>query len=157
MRSMNWIYWGVIATFAMMLFEGVMQGLGLTRMSIPFMVGTLYTPNRSRAKLIGAFQHVGHGLLFTLVFVIAFHLLHRQTWWLGGLIGLFQGMFVLVVGMSLLPEFHPRMASERSGPTAMRQLEPPGFMALNYGPATPISIIVSHVIFGIVIGSFCNA
>jgi hypothetical protein len=30
-----------------------------------------------------------------------------------------------------LPAMHPRMASEQDGPTPTKQLEPPGFMALN--------------------------
>jgi hypothetical protein len=44
------------------------------------------------------------------------------------------------------------MASERHGPTAHRQLEPPGFMALNYGYQTPVSIFVSHAVFGAILG-----
>ena len=40
------------------------------------------------------------------------------------------------------------------GPTLMRQLEPPGFLALNYGLQTPIAVVITHIIFGIVLGSF---
>jgi len=54
----------------------------------------------------------------------------------------------LSIGMMLLPTLHPRMASERHGPTSRRQLEPPGFMALNYGYQTPISVFLSHAAFG---------
>lgn len=156
MRSLDWIYWGVIATLAQTLFDAAAQGLRLTRMSLPFMLGTMYTPSRSRAKWIGFAQHVANGLLFTGAYVIAFHLIGVHRWWLGALIGVVQAAFVLLVGMDLLPAMHPRMATERSGPTAMRQLEPPGFLALNYGPATPLTIVVSHVIFGAVIGAFCH-
>jgi hypothetical protein len=62
-------------------------------------------------------------------------------------------MLVLTVGMSLLPSIHPRMASERKGPTSRRQLEPPGFMALNYGYQTPISVFIAHAVFGAILGS----
>ena len=35
-----------------------------------------------------------------------------------------------------------------------RQLEPPGFLALNYGARTPVSVVVAHLVFGIVLGAF---
>ena len=156
MRSLDWIYWGVLATLAQALFEAAAQGLRLTRMSLPFMLGTMYTVNRSRAKWLGFGQHIVNGLAFTGVYVIAFHLIGQHRWWIGGLIGIGQAAFVLLVGMNLLPHLHPRMATEHSGPDAMRQLEPPGFCALNYGPGTPAAIVVSHFIFGVVIGAFCH-
>jgi hypothetical protein len=46
------------------------------------------------------------------------------------------------------------MASEQDGPTPTRQLEPPGFMALNYGRRTPISVILSHLVYGCILGAF---
>jgi len=153
----NWLFWGVAATLAQALFEAATQGMRLTRMSLPFMMGTMFTAHRSKAKLLGFGVHMLNGLIFTLVYMVAFYYLGGPNWWRGALLGLAQGMFVLAVGMTLIPEFHPRMASERYGPTASRILEPPGFLALNYGPRTPISIIASHLVFGIVIGSFCHA
>jgi hypothetical protein len=46
------------------------------------------------------------------------------------------------------------MASEQQGPIAMRQLEPPGFLALNYGYQTPLSVLVAHIIYGMILGGF---
>jgi len=46
------------------------------------------------------------------------------------------------------------MASEQYGPTANRELEPPGFLALNYGISTPASVILSHALFGVILGGF---
>jgi hypothetical protein len=157
MNVPNWLFWGLVATLAQAVVDTTSVGLRLTRMSLPLMLGTLWTANRSKGKIIGFFSHLITGLIFTLFYVAAFHFLQQQSWWLGGLIGLAQAIFVLTVGMQFLPAFHPRMASEHDGPTAMRQLEPPGFLALNYGRGTPVSIAVSHVIFGIVIGAFCHA
>ena len=53
-----------------------------------------------------------------------------------------------------MPGVHPRMASELRGPTVARQLEPPGFLALNYGVRTPISVLIAHVAFGAMLGGF---
>jgi hypothetical protein len=52
---------------------------------------------------------------------------------------------------------HPRMAGEHRGPTAPRQLEPPGFMALHYGYQTPASVLVAHVVYGAILGGFYRA
>lgn len=48
----------------------------------------------------------------------------------------------------------PRMASEDHGPTVVRQLEPPGFLALNYGVRTPVSVVIAHLAFGAILGAF---
>jgi hypothetical protein len=53
-----------------------------------------------------------------------------------------------------MPSLHPRMASEQKGPTVTRQLEPPGFLALNYGYQTPASVLLAHLIYGAILGMF---
>ncbi len=145
---MSFASWALTAVMA------TSQGLGLTRMSLPYMLGTIFTPDRGRAKAIGFLVHLANGWGFSLIYVAAFHAWGGATWWRGAAIGFVQAWFVLTAGMRLLPSFHPRMASEQQGPTIVRQLEPPGFMALNYGIRTPISIIAAHLVFGIIMGSF---
>jgi hypothetical protein len=46
------------------------------------------------------------------------------------------------------------MASKHHGPTPTRQLEPPGFMGLNYGQSTPVLTFVAHVLYGVLLGAF---
>ena len=101
------------------------------------MLGTMFTPDRDRAKSVGFGVHLVNGWLFALVYVAAFHAWRRATWWLGARHRPGARRFVLTAGMRLLPGLHPRMASEQHGPTVTRQLEPPGFLALNYGVRTP--------------------
>ncbi|WP_105012905.1 hypothetical protein [Salinibacter sp. 10B] len=76
------------------------------------------------------------------------------TWWLGALLGTFHGLFILIVIMPALPDVHPRMAGKHHGPTPTRQLEPPGFMALNYGRNTPAITLIAHAVYGILLGAF---
>jgi uncharacterized membrane protein YagU involved in acid resistance len=118
------------------------------------MLGAMFTPSRDRAKLIGLGVHVLNGWLFSLLYVAAFHEWGRATWWAGAAIGVVHAAFVLTAGMRLLPGLHPRMATEQQGPTVMRQLEPPGFLALNYGYQTPVSVLIAHLAYGIILGSF---
>jgi hypothetical protein len=153
----SWLFWGIAATAAQAAFESAMPGFKLTRLSLPFLAGTMFTAQRSRARLLGFALHLLNGLLFALPYIAAFHFLGGQSWWRGLLLGLAQGSLVLLVAVPLIPEFHPRMATERTGPTAKRLLEPPGFLALNYGAQTPLAILASHAVYGVVIGSFCHA
>lgn len=150
----SWMLWGFVATIALTTLMAASQGLGLTRMSLPYMLGTMLTPHRDRAKLFGFGVHLVDGWIFSLIYVAAFHSWGIATWWLGALVGVVHAAFVLTFGMRFLPGLHPRMASEQQGPTVSRQLEPPGFLALNYGYQTPATVVVAHVVFGAVLGAF---
>lgn len=146
--------WGFVGTVVLTGLMAGTQGLGLTRMSLPFMLGTMFTPDRDRAKLIGFFMHLLNGWWLALIYAAAFQSWRRATWWLGAGIGLVHGLFVLVTVMPLLPALHSRMASEQGGPTPTRQLEPPGFLGLNYGWRTPISVLLAHLVYGAILGAF---
>jgi uncharacterized membrane protein YagU involved in acid resistance len=100
------------------------------------------------------FFPLSEGLIFSLLYVAVFQSLGRATWWLGGLFGFVQATFVLAVLLPVMPALHPRVANEQYGPTVERQLEPPGFMGLHYGIRTPISVLLAHTIFGIILGTF---
>jgi hypothetical protein len=150
----SWALWGFAATVLLTTIMAGTQGLGLTRMNIPFMLGTMLTPDRDRAKVYGVVFHLLNGWAFSLVYVAAFHTAGIFAWWFGASIGVVHALFVLAVGMPALPGLHPRMASDVHGPAVVRVLEPPGFLARNYGARTPISVLVAHVAFGAVLGLF---
>ncbi|HEY5028281.1 MAG TPA: hypothetical protein VIK39_07715 [Candidatus Angelobacter sp.] len=150
----SWLLWGFAATVVLTTISAVAQGLGLTRMNLPYMLGAIFTPHRDKARLYGFGIHVAAGWLFSLIYVLIFQSLGAAGWWRGGVIGLLHAFFVLVVVMGLLPGLHPRMASEQQGPAAQNMLEPPGFLALNYGVQTPLAILLSHVVFGAILGTF---
>lgn len=150
----SWLLWGFVGTTVLTAVLAGSQGLGLTRMNIPYLLGTLVTPDRDRAKLVGVGVHFVNGWLFSLVYVAAFHAWGMATWWLGAVTGLVHAGFVLAVGLPALPAMHPRMAGEHSGPTVVRQLEPPGFFGLHYGYQTPVSVLVAHALFGAIRGGF---
>ena len=148
------LWWGFVGTVVLSTLMAAGQRLGYTRMSIPFLLGTMLTPNRDRAMLLGLLTHIMNGWLFALLYALAFESWGRATWWLGGGIGLVHGAFVLTVVMPVIPGMHPRMVSEYFGPTPNRQLQPPGFLALNYGRRTPAVALLSHLVYGAIIGAF---
>lgn len=150
----SWLLWGFLSTLLLTTVESATQGLGITRINIPYMLGTMFTADRDRAKLYGFLVHVVNGWAFSLLYVLAFESWHVANWWRGALIGVVHALFVLSVVGSLMPGVHPRMASEQHGPEASRELEPPGFLLMNYGGRTPLSVIFSHAVFGAILGAF---
>jgi hypothetical protein len=126
-------------------------------MNIPYMPGTMFTPNRDRAKVIGFGLHLINGWLFSPIYVAAFSAWGGPAWWKGTSIGFVHAAFVLAVGMRIIPGLHPRMASEQQGPTVVRQLEPPEFLALHYGVRTPVSVLIAHLLFGMILGALYMA
>src|SRR6266508_2590510 len=113
---MNWagsLLWGFVGTLVLTGLMSASQGLGFTRMSLPYMLGTMFTPDRDRAKLVGIGVHLLNGGWLTLIYTAAFESWRQASWWQGALIGLVHGLFVLLVVMPLLPGLHPRMASEQ--------------------------------------------
>lgn len=148
------LLWGFIATMVLSLVMAGSQQVGWSRMSLPFMVGSIFAARRSRIMVFGFLSHLVLGCAFALVYALVFESWGRAGAGLGALLGLFHGLFMLVVGMSVLPVVHPRMAGRHHGPTPTRLLEPPGFMASNYGWRTTLVTLLAHVLYGAVIGAF---
>lgn len=65
-----------------------------------------------------------------------------------------HGLFILTVLMPRLPSLHPCMTSEYQQPEPTALLEPPGFMALHYGPRTPLVMLAVHLVYGLILGAF---
>ena len=148
------LLWGFAATIVLSTIGTASVAMGISRMSIPFLLGTTVTADRDRAPLYGFFLHLLIGWLFAFLYAAGFESLGRATWWLGVVFGLVHAGGVLVLGLPLLPGLHPRMASEHHGPEPTRALEPPGFMGLNYGRMTPLVTVVSHLVYGALLGAF---
>lgn len=130
----------------------------LTRMDIPFLLGTAFSDDRRRAKAIGYGLHFLAGLVFALMYWVAFRVLGQSSWWLGGVFGLvhvaFAGSALVNV---MLPVVHPRMGTHATSARSTPLLEPPGFMLVNYGRQTPLVAIVAHVAYGMIVGAFVSA
>jgi hypothetical protein len=155
-RLPDLLLWGLIATVAMTTILQGAQGLGLSRLSLPFLVGTFFTGDRRRAVVLGYALYTVGGWLFALLYFLLFASLGLHTWWFGALVGVLHGLFLLVGALPLLPYAHPRMASEYDGPTALRQLEPPGFLGLNYGSRTPLTTLLGQAVYGAILGGLAQ-
>jgi hypothetical protein len=154
MNVAGWLLWGFVATLVLSALMAGSQAARLTRMSLPYLLGTMLTADRDRAMRVGFAFHLVNGWVLALIYVAAFHSWGLATWWAGAAIGLVHAAVVLTAGMALFPAVHPRMASEQQGPTVRRQIEPPGFLALHYGIQTPLSVLAAHLVFGALFGAF---
>lgn len=132
--------------------------LRLTRMDIPFLLGTAVTDDRTRARVFGSALHIAAGLIFALFYYAGFVVLGQAGWRLGLVFGLVHALFAgsTLVNL-LLPVVHPRMGTPESAADSSPLLEAPGFMLLNYGRTTPVLTVVAHLAYGAIVGAFVDA
>lgn len=154
MNIANLLLWGFAATLVLTSIMAASRPLGISRIDLPFLLGTMITPNRDQAPWIGFVFHLIIGWLFAFIYGAAFESTGLNTWWFGLCIGLVHGFFVLTIGLEIFGYLHPRMANPSRGPTPTRQLQPAGFFALNYGKGTPLITLFSHLIYGCILGVF---
>jgi hypothetical protein len=127
----------------------------LTRIDLPFLLGTILTSDRIRAKAIGYVLHFGFGFLFALGYLWIFVSLGRSGWLIGAALGLVHGLFAGTALVNvLLPLVHPRMGTTFTAAGSTPLLEPPGFLMLNYGRSTPLVSLVAHAAYGAIVGGF---
>ncbi len=67
MIALAWAVAGLGATVILTVLLAGAQGLGVTRMSLPYLLGAMFTPDRDRAKLVGTLVHVANGWVFSVV------------------------------------------------------------------------------------------
>jgi hypothetical protein len=131
--------------------------LGLTRVDLPFLLGTALTGDRACAKAVGYLLHLVAGGMFALIYYAIFSVIDTSGWALGALLGLLHGIVSATALVNiLLPAVHPRMGSTLSAANSHPLLEPPGFLLRNYGRGTPIATLLAHVAYGAIVGGFAS-
>jgi hypothetical protein len=131
--------------------------LRLTRMDIPFLLGTAFSRDRMRAKAIGYGLHFVAGQVFAFIYYGIFLAIDESGVLLGALFGLLHGAFAGTALVNiLLPVVHPRMGSPHTAADSSPLLEPPGFLMLNYGRSTPVVNVIVHILYGAIVGGFIS-
>jgi hypothetical protein len=146
---------GAVGTLVLTSGMRVAQEIGWTRMDIPLVLGTMFTPRRRAAAIIGYAVHLANGFLFALVYYGIFSAAGHAGWLFGLALGGLQAAFVGSAGLNvLLPTIHPRMGTPWTNSRETPLLEPPGFLLVNYGPVTAIVTLVLHLAYGAIVGAF---
>jgi hypothetical protein len=148
---------GFIGTLVLTTALRTANELGLTRIDLPFLLGTAVTRDRPRAKALGYLMHLAAGELFALVYFAIFAATETSGWALGALLGLLHGIVSSTALVNiLLPAVHPRMGNELTAANSSPLLEPPGFLLRNYGRGTPIATLLAHIAYGAIVGGFAS-
>jgi hypothetical protein len=148
---------GFVGTLVLTTALRMANEFGLTRVDLPFLLGTAVSRDRARAKALGYLLHLVAGELFALVYYAIFAAIDTTGWLFGALLGLLHGTVAATALVNiLLPVVHPRMGSELSAADSGPLLEPPGFLMLNYGRGTPIATLLAHIAYGAIVGGFAS-
>jgi hypothetical protein len=155
-------FWGALAggfVGTLVLTSGLRLAteLRVTRIDLPFLLGTAFTTDRLRARAVGYGLHFVAGLLFATAYYAVFEAVGESSWWLGGLLGVVHAVFAGTALVNiLLPLVHPRMGTTFTAADSSPQLEPPGFLLLNYGTSTPLVMVAIHIVYGAIVGEFVS-
>jgi hypothetical protein len=146
---------GLVGTVVLTTGLRLAQELGLTRMDIPLLLGTMFSEDRTRANIVGYAFHFVNGLLFSLLYAAVFFSVDQAGWLFGAALGVVHAAFAggALVNI-LLPAVHPRMGTRWSDAKDTPILEPPGFMLRNYGRHSALAAVVAHVAYGAIVGGF---
>jgi hypothetical protein len=148
---------GFVGTLVLTTVLRAASELGVTRMDLPFLLGTALSGDRVRAKALGYGLHFVAGFAFALIYLGIFSAIGRSGWWLGAIFGVVHALFASTALVStLLPLVHPRMGTPLTAAGSVALLEPPGFMMLNYGAGTPIITLLAHIGYGTIVGGFIS-
>ncbi|HUP32698.1 MAG TPA: hypothetical protein VM184_06650 [Gaiellaceae bacterium] len=150
---------GFVATVVMAALMRMGASMGMTRMDMMVMLGSMFRRDEAGARRLGTPIHFMNGLVFGLVYGVAWWALGpdpANAWW----IGLVFGAVHAVVAMAMMPvmsSMHPRVRERagqvEGGPVAGDVALPPfGFGGTGFGSMTPVGILMGHLVFGLVWG-----
>ena len=148
---------GLVGTVVLTSSLQLAQSLGLTRMDLPLLLGTIFSTDRDRANVLGYAIHFANGLGFALLYAFVFFAVGSAGWLFGAGLGIVHALFAggALINV-LLPAVHPRMGTVYTDAEEAPILEPPGFMLRNYGPYSALANVVAHVVYGAIVGGFAG-
>lgn len=131
---------GVVMTILMTM----ARATGATRMDMEVLQGSMFTGNRTTARVIGFMTHVFmmSGLVLGSLYALVLALLGtepRDAWWVGAVLGVVHGVIAGLV-IAGVPAVHPRMAPG-GVPDAQSdevRLTAPGPYGKSYGAFMPV-------------------
>jgi hypothetical protein len=148
---------GFVGTLVLTTILRAASELQLTRIDLPFLLGTAFTADRMRAKALGYGLHFVAGLVFAVIYYVVFAAIAHSGWGWGAVFGLAHGIFAATALVNvMLPLVHPRLGSPLTAAPATASLEAPGFLLLNYGVQTPLVTLVGHAAYGALVGGFTS-
>jgi hypothetical protein len=117
---------GLVGTLMLTTTMRAATELRLTRIDLPFLLGTAFTTNRIRAAALGYALHFGFGLAFACGYYLVLEAINDASWWLGAVLGVVHALFAGTALVNiLLPLVHPRMGTRFTDATSAPLLSRP--------------------------------
>lgn len=151
MNVIDILAWGFAASLIMSTFLEASRLLGWSRISLPYLFGTVFTLHRGHATTIGYTIYFIGGWVFACIYAALVQSVSGGVF-TGAVIGLLHGVALLSVFLPFLSLAHPNLASDYDGAHALPMLEPLGPFATHYGVATPVVTLVGQTVYGAVLG-----
>lgn len=139
------IVWGMVATIAFALFSMMGKKMGMTRMDLLDLLGSVFVkPGTSASKGIGMAMHLMNGALLGIAWAYGVALLNLPANWLTAMgWGVILWLLALLM-MTTMGSVHPAIKSGEQ--------EDPGPAATNFGKKTPVGSLMGHLVYGLALG-----
>lgn len=145
---------GFLGTVAMTVVMMLGRSMGMTSLDMPLLIGGMFSRDDDRARGLGMVVHMVMGaVVFGIGYALLFTALDSASVAIGALIGLVHGAVLGIVVMPMMGMVHPRMRLA----TEEGRLEPPGVLGIAYGRGTPVGLLMTHVVYGLVVGGIYAA
>lgn len=156
----NWwegLIGGAAGTVVMTLMMVMGAAMGMSRMDMGLMLGSMFRRDEASAKSLGMVLHSMNGLAFGVLYAVVWWGLGIETasyaWWVGLIFGAVHGTIALTM-MPVMSAMHPRVQAGAPAVAGGEEvaLPPFGFGGRGFGSGTPMGIVMGHLVFGVVWG-----
>lgn len=125
------------AVFTMLMYGGPM--MGMPRMDIPRLLGSMMLPQGGTALAVGMMMHFANGILFTIIYAAIWNAFgNNVTWWSGIIFGAVHSV-VAAGGIGAISPMHKEIKAGRL-PSPM-----------SGGAKGLLGMVMGHVVFGLVV------
>ncbi len=144
------IVWGIVATAAFTLFSMMGKAMGMTRMDLADLMGSMFVqPHTGASRMIGLTVHHVNGALLGIGYAYFLALTALPAGWLTGLL---WGVILTPLAMLLMSSIGAVHPAIRAG-----QQDDPGTAGTNFGKMTPMGMLLGHLVYGVVLGALYAA
>lgn len=131
---------GLVGTVVMTMLMMMAPRMGLPKMDMLGMLGTMVAPPGGGAQALGAVMHLMMGALLAVGYALVWSwgLVGHPGWLGGALLGLVHGLLA-AMAMPMMTRMHPRKPEAEGGALAV------------------VGILMGHVVFGLVVAGVYGA
>ncbi len=137
---------GALGALGFLLWDAFGPVIGLPRLDLPALLGTIFAGDAATLSSLGVLMHLGIGIGLGLFYVYGDieEFLPEPGWLRGMIYGAGVWVVTMVAVMPLIP-YADRVLGQGRAPTM-------GFFMLTVGVWAPVQALITHLIFGAILG-----